>query len=89
MLKLVWAVKIRERKKSTMKKNLRTHISEGDNIKVNAGNNRQIKCMNSITGILIHHRGRSDNLIPLAQTEWLKEDSNSRPMAFRVNALAN
>ena len=33
--------------------------------------------------------GRSDTLIPLGQTMWMKEDLNSRPMALRANALTN
>ena len=34
-------------------------------------------------------RGRSDSLIPLGRTKWLKGDSNSRPMALGANALTH
>ena len=33
--------------------------------------------------------GRSDPLIPLGQTKWLKGDLNYRPIALRANALTN
>ena len=50
------------------------------------------KCFwNSITKILIllFSKWRSDTLIPLSQTTWLKEESNSWPKLFYGYALTN